>query len=125
MSVTIDNVNPINLTAQMLATGAIRLFYGTTEIDSLLDDVFPQTTAISYATINIENLAGVTIDVQWNSESPITVSPRGMTSRTLSMPDPAQCNSVNVTLWSAGTMHHDPVIRLKRKLGDIVPTCSS
>ena len=32
---------------------------------------------------------------------------------------------MNVTVWSAGTMHHDPIIRLKHKLGNVTPTCTA
>jgi hypothetical protein len=119
-----DNIAPINLSVKSITGVGLRVFYGTTEIDDLLDDVFPETTALTYVTVNVENLAGVPIDVQFDNQTPIPVGVRGSTSQTLQMPAAGACNSMNVTVWAAKTKHHDPIIRLKRKLGGITPTCT-
>lgn len=122
MSLTIENVAPINLSVQQ-GTTSLRVFYGTTEITDILDDVFPETTALTNVKIIVTNDAGVDIDVQWDTSTPVPVCVRGETSKTLTMPDAGSCNSVNLTVWSLGTKHHDPVIRIKHKLGDVTPTC--
>lgn len=122
VTLTIDNIAPINLSVQSTTAG-LRVFYGTAEFD-LLDDVFPETTALTNVAVNILNLAGVAIDVQFNNQTPIPVGVRGSTSQTVQMPAANACNSLNVTVWSDGTKHHDPIIRLKRKLGSVTPTCS-
>lgn len=122
--ITIDNIAPIPLSVQMTAVG-LRVFYGTTEVDDLLDDVFPETTALTNVAVNIDNKAGIPIDVQFNSETPINVGVRGSVSQTMTMPAAGECNSMNVTVWSAGTPHHDPIIRLKRKIGNTTPTCTA
>jgi hypothetical protein len=123
-AITIDNIAPIPLNVQTTAVG-LRLFYGTTQIDDLLDDVFPETTPLTIVAVNIDNNAGVPIDVQFDNQTPILVGIRGSTSQTMQMPDAGECNSMNVTVWSAGTAHHDPIIRLKRKLGNTTPTCTA
>jgi hypothetical protein len=122
VTLTIDTIAPINLSVQTTAVG-LRVFYGTTEFD-LLDDVFPETTSLTYVAVNVLNSAGVAIDVQFDNQTPIAVGVRGSTSQTLQMPAANACNSINVTVWSAGTKHHDPIIRLKRKLGSVTPTCA-
>jgi hypothetical protein len=119
---TIDNIAPIHLSVQSTTAG-LRVFYGTTEFD-LLDDVFPETTSLTYVTVNVLNSASVAIDVQFDNQTPIPVGERGSTSQTLQMPAANACNSLSVTVWSAGTKHHDPIIRLKRKLGSVTPTCT-
>jgi hypothetical protein len=124
MSITIDNIAPINLSVKSTSAG-LRVFYGTTQIDDLLDDVFPETTSFTIVAVAVHNHAGITIDVQFDSQTPIQLYARGSTSQTMLMPDPNACNSMNVTVWSAGTVHHDPIIRLKRKLGTITPTCTA
>lgn len=123
MSVTIENIAPINLSVKSTTAG-LRVFYGTTEIDDLLDDVFPETTGLTHVAVNISNNAGVAIDVQFDNQTPIPVGVRGSTSQTMQMPDAGACTSMNVTVWSTGTKHHDPIIRLKRKLGGVTPTCT-
>jgi hypothetical protein len=124
MSLTIDNIAPINLSVQFTITG-LRVFYGTAEVDDLLDDVFPENTPLTVVAVNVNNDAGVAIDVQFDNQTPIPVGVRGSTSQTMQMPAANACNSMNVTVWSAGTMHHDPIIRLKRKLGGSTPTCTT
>jgi hypothetical protein len=122
-AITIDNIAPINLSVQSIAVG-LRVFYGTTEVDDLLDDVFPQTTALTNVTVNVNNDAGITIYVTFDKAPPITVGVNGSTSRTMQMPDAGACNSMRVVV-SDGTRSHDPIIRLKRKLGDVTPTCTA
>lgn len=122
VNLTIDNIAPINLSVQSTTAG-LRVFYGTTEFD-LLDDVFPETTALTNVAVNVNNNAGVAIDVQFDSQTPIPVGVRGSTSKTMQMPAAGACNSMSVTVWSSGTKHHDPIIRLKHKLGNVTPTCS-
>jgi hypothetical protein len=124
MSLTIDNIAPILLSVQTTAAG-LRVFYGTTEIDDLLDDVFPETTGHTNVTVVVKNDAGIPIDVQFNSQTPHRVGVGGFVSQNMQMPDAGACNSMNVTVWSAGTKHHDPIIRLKRKLGTVTPTCTA
>jgi hypothetical protein len=119
---TIDNVAPIPLSVQTTAVG-LRVFYGTTQIDEL-HDVFPETTTLTIVAVNVNNDAGVPIDVQFDNQTPIPVGIRGSTSQTMPMPNAGSCTSMNVTVWSAGTKHHDPIIRLKRKLNNITPSCS-
>jgi hypothetical protein len=124
MSLTIENIAPINLSVQMLAVG-LRIFYDKTEIDDLLDDVFPETTPLTNVAVVVHNNAGVAIDVQFDSGTPIAVGNGSYTSKTMTMPDAGACNSMNITVWSEGTKHHDPIIRLKRKLGNVTPTCTA
>jgi hypothetical protein len=121
-NITIDNVAPISLSVQTTTAG-LRVFYGTTQFEEL-DDVFPETTAITIVTVNVQNNAGVPIDVQFDNQTPIPVGVRGSASQTMQMPNAGACTSMNLTVWSQGTMHHDPIIRLKRKLNNITPTCA-
>lgn len=123
-AITIDNIAPIPLSVQTTAVG-LRVFYGTTQIDDLLDDVFPETTALTNVAVNIDNQAGIPIDVQFDNETPIPVGVRGSVSQTMLMPDAGECNAMNVTVWATGTAHHDPIIRLKRKIGNTTPTCTA
>jgi hypothetical protein len=124
MSLTIDNIAPINLSVKSTTAG-LRVFYGSTQVDDLLDDVFPENTALTYVAVIVNNHAGVPIDVQFDNQTPLLVLARGSTSQTMLMPEPNACNAMNVTVWAAGTMHHDPIIRLKRKLGSVTPTCTA
>jgi hypothetical protein len=124
MSLTIDNIAPINLSVKSTTAG-LRVFYGSTQVDDLLDDVFPETTPLTIVAVNVNNHAGVPIDVQFDNQTPIPVGVRGSTSQTMQMPAANACNSMNVTVWATGTMHHDPIIRLKRKLGGATPTCTA
>jgi hypothetical protein len=124
MSLTIENVAPINLSVKLLAVG-LRVFYGTTEVDDLLDDVFPESTPLTNVAIYVYNDTDLTIYVSFNNGAPVEVSKGSSTSRTLTMPDAGACNSMNVTVSATGIAPHDPVIRLKRKLGNVTPTCTS
>lgn len=123
-TVTLDNVAPISLNVQNTAVGP-RVFYGTgsTPIDDL-NDVFPETTTLSVVTVGVQNDAGIAIDVQFDSETPLPVGVRGWTSQTMEMPSAGACTIMHITVWSQGTKHHDPIIRLKRKINNVVPTCS-
>jgi hypothetical protein len=124
MSVTIDNVAPIYLSVKTTSSG-LRVFYGTTEIDTVLDDVFPEDTIRTNVTVVVKNDAGVPIQVSFNGGTPNPVGVGGIITQTMSMPDAGHCNSMSLTVWSSGSKHHDPIIRLKRKLGNVTPTCTA
>jgi hypothetical protein len=123
-TLTIDNVAPIYLNV-LSTTAGLRVFYDTTEVDVLLDDVFPETTALTNVAVHVHNGTTSTIYVTFNKKLPaIEVHVDGSTSRTLLMPDPDACNSMSITV-SNESGSHDPIIRLKRKLGNVTPTCGT
>jgi hypothetical protein len=124
MTTTINDVAPIPLTVQNTGTRTPRLFYGTTEIDDELDDIFEQTTRLSSVTIDITNNAGYGVDIQFDAGTPVPLGDGGQTSHTLTMPNPGACNSTHVFVWTGNQLHHDPIIRIKRKTGGVIPTCT-
>ncbi|PRQ04744.1 hypothetical protein ENSA5_05090 [Enhygromyxa salina] len=123
MSAPLTNQDPISLTAQDTAVGP-RLFLRTDQLGTTLDDIFDENTILTNVPITISNEAGYTVDISFDSGSATPVADEGSITHTLGMPSAGACNSVNITMWSAGTRHHDPIIRIKRKVGSVTPTCS-
>lgn len=122
-NITLDNTAPIPLSAKFNTAGQLRVFHGTTEV-VLLDDVFPQNTALTNVAVVVNNDAGVAIEVQFDTDPRIPVGVRGMASQTMMMPEAGACDSMHVTVFTE-TQSHDPIIRLKRKLGGVTPTCTA
>ena len=114
---TINDVTPVNLAINDLR-GTPFIYYGTTLIDDVLEDVFVATTAVTQVSWVFTNNATYAVDIQFNTENAILLAASGgTTTRVLTMPSPGGSNSNNVTVWKDGAATHDPIIRVKRKSG--------
>jgi hypothetical protein len=126
MTVTIENIAPINLNVILPASGPpLRVYYSGTEVTDYLDDVFDESTPLSTVMVNVENDSAIQIHVQFDSLPSQKVDPGASIGKTMQMPDPGACTCMHITVWVSGQKHHDPIVRLKRKQGNITPSCTS
>ena len=119
----ISNIAPVNLTVQDVR-GTPKVFYGTTQIDDEIDDVFESTTSLTSVNWIVTNNAGYTIDVTFGTDDPVSVNNSGSTSHEISMPAAGSCNSIGMIVGREGQIGHDPVIKVKRKDSNgRIPSC--
>jgi hypothetical protein len=110
----INEIAPVDLDIKDVS-GTPRVFYGTTEVDTQIDDIFPANTTLTSVEWHVTNKAPYTVDVTFGSGSPIPLTRGASTSDTLSMPGVYACNGTNLFVQKDGELKHDPVIKLKRK----------
>ncbi|MFV8749040.1 hypothetical protein ACNOYE_00655 [Nannocystaceae bacterium ST9] len=119
----ITNVSPVNLTA-MDIRGTPYVFYGTTQIDDEIDDVFDSTTTETSVNWILTNNAGYTIDVTFGTGATTQLANDGSLTNPMSMPAAGACNSTTLVVGRDGQLGHDPVIKIKRKdTNGRIPSC--
>jgi hypothetical protein len=119
----INNISPVNLSIEDVR-GTPQVFYGTTQIDSEIDDVFDAGTTVTTVNWIVTNNAGYTVDVTFGTGSPTAVNNGGFVTQPLAMPAQFACNGTNLFVQKDGELKHDPVIKLKRKSATgQIPNC--
>jgi hypothetical protein len=119
----INNVAPVPLGIQDVR-GTPQVFYGSTQIDTEIDDVFESTTSVTSVQWDVTNNTTYAVDVTFGTGSPTTLQPTQQTSHTLTMPAVGACNGTNLFVAKDGQLAHDPIIKLKRKdTNGRIPNC--
>jgi hypothetical protein len=119
----INNVAPVDLSI-LDVRGTPQVFYGTTQIDDEIDDVFEATTSVTSVSWIVTNNAGYTVDVTFGTGSATELINGASTTHVLSMPAVFACNGTNLFVQREGELKHDPVIKLKRKSATgQIPNC--
>ncbi|PRQ04745.1 hypothetical protein ENSA5_05100 [Enhygromyxa salina] len=90
-----------------------------------IDDIFDENTRVTQVVVTIEApRTGESIVVTALSGPTWTEQADDSWQATFAMPDAGECTTGSFGLAEAGGAMYDPIVRLKRKIGGVTPTCS-